>query len=283
LDAVPPHCVSCGTELAGPFCHACGERLLPPGHLTLGRYLRDAVADLTNADGVLWRSLRALLLRPGLLTREWLDGRRQPYLRPFRLFLVVNVAFFVILSLLGGGSIFKGQIQSARQAPVTGAWAGERFEQAAAESGVAEDVYTAAFNQHADTLSRTIIVLLVPLLAVVFGVLLAWRRVPVVTHLVFATHVVTGMMVLSILVGLFPLVLSLVLRMFPGGSLGDYSLDPYIAAAVLIYLALAVRGAFRVSVPAAVGTGALGMVGLLASVIVFQFLLFLLTVRTLSL
>lgn len=281
-DPVPARCVSCETVLAGLYCHTCGERALPPGHHSLGRYLRDAASDLTNADGALWRSLRALVLRPGHLTREWLDGRRQPYVRPFRLFLVTNVAFFLLLSF-AGGSIFRGQIESARRAPVTGAWAGERFEQAVAESGVSADVYTAAFNQHADTLSRTIIVLLVPLLAVVFGVVLGRRRYSAVAHLAFSTHFVTGMMVLSIVLGLVSLVLSLVLRLFTGDGLGNYSLDPFILAAVLMYLVLAVRRAYRLSLPAAIGTGVLGMAGLFASVLVFQFLLFLFTVWTLGL
>lgn len=275
----PARCASCGERLAGPYCHACGERVLPPGHLRIGRYLRDAFEDLTSADGAFWRSLRALLLRPGLLTREWLEGRRQPYLRPIRFFLIVNVVFFLFLSF-AGGSIFRGQIESQRSAPFTGAWSGERFERAVAEAGVSEEVYTAAFNQHADTLSRTIIALLVPLLSIVFGLLLAWRRVPAVTHVVFATHFVTGMMALTVLVGVVSVPLYWLRSLF-GHS--EVSIDVFIMVAIWLYLVLAARGAYKLNMPVAFGTGTLGMAGLLASVVVFQFLLFQLTVWTLQL
>jgi hypothetical protein len=46
----------------------------------------------------LWSTLYALLFKPGLLTREFLDGRRVRYLPPLRLYLVLSVVFFLIIS-----------------------------------------------------------------------------------------------------------------------------------------------------------------------------------------
>jgi hypothetical protein len=54
-----------------------------------------AAEDLTHADSRLWRTLAALLFRPGYLTRELLAGRRARYLPPVRLYLVISVAFFL--------------------------------------------------------------------------------------------------------------------------------------------------------------------------------------------
>jgi hypothetical protein len=54
---------------------------------------------LTHADSRLWRTLRALLTRPGMLTREYFAGRRERYLPPIRLYLVLSVAFFLLLAL----------------------------------------------------------------------------------------------------------------------------------------------------------------------------------------
>ena len=54
-----------------------------------------ATEDLTHADSRLWRTLAALLFKPGHLTREFLAGRRARYLPPVRLYLVLSVLFFL--------------------------------------------------------------------------------------------------------------------------------------------------------------------------------------------
>ncbi|HUE48105.1 MAG TPA: DUF3667 domain-containing protein, partial [Steroidobacteraceae bacterium] len=57
-----------------------------------------ACEDLTHADSRLWRTLNALLFKPGYLTREFLSGRRARYLPPVRLYLVLSVVFFIWFS-----------------------------------------------------------------------------------------------------------------------------------------------------------------------------------------
>jgi hypothetical protein len=49
-------------------------------------------------DGRALRTLRTLFLRPGKLTSEFRAGRRQEYSPPLRLYLVISVSFFVLVS-----------------------------------------------------------------------------------------------------------------------------------------------------------------------------------------
>ena len=92
-------CENCGNEVPERYCGACGQRLDPPLH-SLWHFSQLAAEDLTHADSRLWRTLAALLFRPGLLTREFLGGRRARYLPPLRLYLVVSLAFFLVASLV---------------------------------------------------------------------------------------------------------------------------------------------------------------------------------------
>jgi Protein of unknown function (DUF3667) len=94
VPAVAPRqlCENCGAEVTQRFCGACGQRLDVPLH-TLGHFTRVATEDLTHADSRLWRTLGALLFRPGFLTAEFLAGRRARYLPPVRLYLVLSVLF----------------------------------------------------------------------------------------------------------------------------------------------------------------------------------------------
>ena len=92
-------CSNCGTPLAGKYCGECGQRHHEQAVHHFRHFVNEALEDLTHADSRLWQSLIALLFRPGLLTREFLDGRRVRYLPPVRLYLVVSLIFFVIVGL----------------------------------------------------------------------------------------------------------------------------------------------------------------------------------------
>jgi hypothetical protein len=97
-DAAVPRCENCGASVPGRYCGSCGQRLEPPVH-SLGHFVGVAAEDLTHADSRLWRTLLALLTKPGMLTREFLAGRRASYLPPVRLYLVVSVVFFLWAAL----------------------------------------------------------------------------------------------------------------------------------------------------------------------------------------
>src|SRR6516165_4666774 len=87
-------CDNCGAAVSGHYCAACGQRLEAPVQ-SLWHFTQEATEDLTHTDSRLWRTLGALLFRPGYLTREFLAGRRARYLPPVRLYLVISVLFFL--------------------------------------------------------------------------------------------------------------------------------------------------------------------------------------------
>jgi hypothetical protein len=91
-------CVNCGAQATDAYCPACGQETdvrLP----TLRQFMRETMGSLVAIDGRLWRTLHALLTRPGFLTREYLRGRRRYYVRPARLFLVTSLILFAVLRL----------------------------------------------------------------------------------------------------------------------------------------------------------------------------------------
>jgi hypothetical protein len=96
---VPPaRCANCGASISGRYCNACGQRAEGSVH-SLAFFLGEALEDLTHADSRLWRTLGSLIARPGRLTSEFLAGHRARYLPPVRLYLVLSVAFFLLMSL----------------------------------------------------------------------------------------------------------------------------------------------------------------------------------------
>jgi hypothetical protein len=106
--AAPPGtpCANCATPSQGPWCHVCGQSG-EDFHRSITRLIGEVVESLLHADGRLWRTLPDLMLRPGRLTRTYLDGHRAPQIPPLRLFLVVLLAVFVVGGLTSQGKLGK--------------------------------------------------------------------------------------------------------------------------------------------------------------------------------
>ncbi len=98
LKAVQTHCANCGTELAGPYCHVCGQ---PVKNLMkhLPALTADAVDLVFNIDGRIMHTLPALYVRPGFLALEYFAGRRARYIPPFRLMFFLSVLAFLMIQL----------------------------------------------------------------------------------------------------------------------------------------------------------------------------------------
>ena len=106
-------CLNCGESLSGPFCASCGQRDIPP-YPSVRELAVDAVSEFSGWDGRLASTLRALIQRPGMLTHEFLEGRRVRYISPLRLYLMASLVYFLIaaaapnVTLNGGGTMFAG-------------------------------------------------------------------------------------------------------------------------------------------------------------------------------
>jgi hypothetical protein len=94
-DALRPACLNCGVALVGPFCAECGQRDVPP-YPSLRELVVDAFWELSGWDGRFASTVRTLFTRPGMLTREFLEGRRARYISPLRLYLMCSLVFFVL-------------------------------------------------------------------------------------------------------------------------------------------------------------------------------------------
>ncbi len=89
------NCLNCGTRLRGQYCGVCGQRARNR-LISLWQLLSEAFGDLLELDSRVWRTLVPLLIRPGQLTHDYLQGRRARYMPPFRTYLVLSVLFFIV-------------------------------------------------------------------------------------------------------------------------------------------------------------------------------------------
>jgi len=95
-------CKNCGALLNGRYCAYCGQ-VADVRVAGMGELISDFLGDVWDFDSRLWRSMVPLLVRPGQLTVDYLEGRRQRYVPPLRLYVMLSLTFFVLASLIGSG------------------------------------------------------------------------------------------------------------------------------------------------------------------------------------
>lgn len=116
-------CRNCGEALsvlprAARFCPACGQptALHPP---TVLEFAHEFVAHYVALEGALWRTLAALLLTPGRLSREYFAGRRQRYIAPLRLYLSFSLLLFVTVAFTGSVQLGGATFETAAEPPAS--------------------------------------------------------------------------------------------------------------------------------------------------------------------
>jgi hypothetical protein len=92
------NCKNCGASLSNQYCAVCGQRAVVR-IVSLWEVVRDLIDEVFFLESRVWQTLGPLFFRPGLLTMDYLAGRRARYVPPVRLYIVLSVIFFVVVSL----------------------------------------------------------------------------------------------------------------------------------------------------------------------------------------
>ena len=111
-------CANCGRAIddgAQKFCPACGQPT--PAHRIdwhfLGHELEHSVLHMDR--GVLY-TLKELMLRPGQLIRDYIEGRRAHHVKPLLLVMMVTALVTLLSYYLTGGDILAASLNDQMQA-----------------------------------------------------------------------------------------------------------------------------------------------------------------------
>ncbi|WP_224489606.1 DUF3667 domain-containing protein [Robertkochia flava] len=90
-------------DLSDKYCPNCGQ-INSVKKLSLRDLFDEFFGNLVNYDSRLRQTLKALLLKPGKITREYINGKHASYTNPFRFLLSLCIIYFL---MLGSSSDFE--------------------------------------------------------------------------------------------------------------------------------------------------------------------------------
>jgi len=215
MDKPTPHgdqrCPNCLTALTGPYCSSCGQRLIDLDQ-PFREIAGEAMESFLSFDTRILQTLWPLVRRPGLLTVEFMEGRRARYIHPFKLYFAFSVLLFIGLAFSGFSVIQIGaseDVVTGIQFDVSDGEGSEEAAEVVDDASVLDRVLGPVaelaendpdrFNGiFTDRLAKSVI-LLVPVFALLLMTL--YRRRRYVAHLVFSLHV-HSFAFLALIVGL---------------------------------------------------------------------------------
>ena len=108
-------CLNCDhpLDLSDRYCPNCGQ-INSIKKLTVKDLFDEFFGSLINYDSKLRKTLQALLLKPGKITREYISGKQTSYTNPFRFLLSLCIIYFL---MLGYSSNFE-RLNEMKSGPV---------------------------------------------------------------------------------------------------------------------------------------------------------------------
>lgn len=92
----PTSCLNCEHPVSSAqhFCANCGQSV-KTHRFTLGHFFHEGFHAFTHADKGLLFLLKELAIRPGVVVKEYLAGKRKKYFNPFTFFFIL-MGFYVL-------------------------------------------------------------------------------------------------------------------------------------------------------------------------------------------
>lgn len=104
-------CLNCRHVVENKFCPNCGQENSDT-RKTFHHLFIHFFEDLTHYENAFWRTIKNLLFKPSVLTKEYLSGKRLSYLAPVRLYIFISFLTFFLLSVLPAKSIKEGMLKN---------------------------------------------------------------------------------------------------------------------------------------------------------------------------
>ncbi|WP_347218072.1 DUF3667 domain-containing protein [Chryseobacterium sp.] len=107
-------CLNCGHQVEERFCPHCGQENTErrqPFYFLFTHFIE----DFTHYDGQFWGTVKNLLFKPGKLTNTYLEGKRQKFVPPVKLYIFISFITFFVFALFPMVNIGSSEKHNEKQ------------------------------------------------------------------------------------------------------------------------------------------------------------------------
>ena len=88
-------CKNCGESVSGNFCTYCGQSTRV-GKINLPNFLQELSASVFQVEKGLFFTIWEVLIRPGTTLRNFIQGKRKNYFKPFAFLLTLSTIYILL-------------------------------------------------------------------------------------------------------------------------------------------------------------------------------------------
>ncbi|MFK8055727.1 MAG: DUF3667 domain-containing protein [Saprospiraceae bacterium] len=272
-EILQTHCLNCNAVAQGDYCYDCGQRLRDNSDRSLSQLAGEFLGNIFFLDNRFFLSMWYLLRYPGRMTAEFLEGKRKKFISPVTLFLFFNLIYFFASPLTDFSIAFKDQVFHQ---PYSGEWTLDWARLKLQNLGLDETAYSSIFQNTSDTISKSVMIINIPVLAIFVFLMAFKKRRFYYDSLIYSFHffalflaswimITPAMTVASILAGSnSPIASEIAYQLFAFGI-------------PTIYAILSMKKFLNIKWYWAIPTGLFVMLGWLMSNLLYRLIIFILT------
>jgi hypothetical protein len=157
-------CKNCHQEFTGRYCNRCGEKVIVPEDRSLPELFKKTFSTIPILDNRFTRTIRLMLTKTGYVSRNYIIGRRRPFIDPLAIFLVINLLYFLFPTFQTYHTPLRTQTNFLLHSKI----ASEMVEERIANESTTLPEFTVLYDQHATNVAKILLVGFVLILAIPF-------------------------------------------------------------------------------------------------------------------
>lgn len=89
------NCLNCGAPVNGKYCHQCGQKA-HVNRLTAKALVDEVVHFFTHAEETFFKTTLHFIIKPGITSLNFIEGKRKRYQKPVSYFLIWTGAYILL-------------------------------------------------------------------------------------------------------------------------------------------------------------------------------------------
>lgn len=90
------NCLNCGFNVEEHYCSRCGQPNLELKE-NFWDFISHSIAHYFHFDNKFFQTLKPLITKPGIVTLDYLAGKRARYINPISMYIFVSIVFFLVV------------------------------------------------------------------------------------------------------------------------------------------------------------------------------------------